>query len=99
MIEAHKRTNETRERPVGLQRAERRFINTSLQEDPLKLLEVGGGQLFIPLNLEHGDVVLVRLEKHPRLAPERIDVGADRDAWDRDLDCGARSIFEIGINE
>ena len=80
-IEPYQCADETREPAVGLERNEPGFINASLKKYTLQLLQIGRRQRLVAPHLEHGDVIFVRLEKHPRLAAERIHVGADHNAW------------------
>jgi len=76
-IEPDKSADQTWQPAVDLQRPERCFVNAGRKKDALKFLQVGRCQRLVSPDLEHRDVVLVRLEKHPRLAAEGFHVGAD----------------------
>jgi hypothetical protein len=94
-MQRHVHRADTQHRGVKVEAVEQAFVEMPPQLVVLKQRGVMLAQIFadrVPLHLEHGDVVLVRLEKQPSLAAEGVHVRADCNAWNGDVGCSAPAL-------
>jgi hypothetical protein len=62
---------------IGAEGLDGRVSRSGIDEDALELAEIIWRQRLVPPQPDQGDLVLVRLQEHPRLPPGRVRVGAD----------------------
>ncbi|HYM61128.1 MAG TPA: hypothetical protein VEZ11_09575 [Thermoanaerobaculia bacterium] len=71
----------------------------ALGQHALELGEIARRQWLIRAQLAQGDVILVRLQKLPRLRPEALEVACRRERLQCHLDLGAHLIFEVRVDD